>query len=199
MFGVQESQPVVLESEMNDEQFFRFCVINRDLRIERSARGQVIIMAPLGGSSSSGEIKLSQIFGNWAERDGRGRVFGSTAGFTLPNGAMRSPDISWVRNERLEELTDEQWEKFLPLCPDFVLELRSPSDSMRTLREKMQEYMENGSELGWLLDPERKQLLIYRPGAVPEMIENPGEISGEPVLRGFTLDVRQIWRAMEKR
>jgi Uma2 family endonuclease len=156
-------------------------------------------MAPLGGSSSLAENELSYLFTSWAKRDGRGRVFGSNAGFNLPNGAMRSPDISWVRNERLERLTEEQWEKFLPLCPDFVLELRSPSDSMRALKEKMEEFIANGSELGWLLDPERKQVLIYRPGQPPQLIENPGEISGEPVLRGFTLDVRQIWRAMQRR
>jgi Uma2 family endonuclease len=128
MFEVAEPKPMVLKSEMNDEQFFRFCVINRDLRIERTARGDLIVMAPLGGSSSSAENELSYLFTSWAKRDGCGRVFGSNAGFNLPNGAMRSPDISWVRNERLEKLTEEEWEKFLPLCPDFVLELRSPSD-----------------------------------------------------------------------
>src|SRR5262249_7238750 len=122
--------------QMDDEQLFRFCQINRDLQIERNADGDIIIMAPVGGSSAFGSGKLTTIFGVWAERDGTGRIFGSSGGFILPNHAMRSPNVAWVRNERLDALTDEEWNKFLPLCPDFVLELRSPSDSLRTLQRK---------------------------------------------------------------
>lgn len=185
--------------QMDDEQLFQFCVINRDLQIERDADGDVIIMAPEGGSSGRGSNKLSAEFEVWAERDGKGQVFGPSAGFILSNKAMRSPDIAWVRSERLDALTDEEWQKFLPLCPDFVLELRSPSDSLRRLQRKMEEYCSNGAQLGWLLDPISKSVHIYRPGTVPEILDNPSTISGEPLLRGFTLDLQKIWAVMERR
>ena len=196
-------QPLVVHTrpvlEMDDEQFFQFCQLNRDLQIERTADGDITIMAPEAGSSGRGSSKLNALFNQWAERDGTGQVFGSSTGFNLPNGATRSPDVAWVRNERLEKLTDEQWQKFLPLCPDFVLELRSPSDAMRPLREKMEEYRENGAQLGWLLDPLNKQVHVYRLGAAVDILENPATVSGEPLLRGFVLDVLQIWAAMERK
>src|SRR5205807_1505586 len=113
--------------------------------------------------------------------------------------AVRSPDVAWVRNERLDALTDQQWQKFLPLCPDFVLELRSPSDTLRALQKKMQEYCENGARLGWLLDPVSKRVHIYRPGAAVEVLDHPASVSGEPPLRGFALDVPQIWAVMERK
>jgi len=136
---------------------------------------------------------------NGPASDGTGQVFGSSTGFNLPNGATRSPDVAWVRNERLDALTDEQWHKFLPLCPDFVLELRSPSDLMRALHKKMEEYRENGAQLGWLLDPASKQVHIYRPGAAVGIVNDPATLSGEPLLRGFVLDVPQIWAVMERK
>jgi len=185
--------------QLDDDKLFRFCQINRDLQIERTSDGDIIIMAPEGGSSGHGSGKLTQIFGIWAECDGRGEVFGSSTGFTLPNHAMRSPDVAWVRNERLDPLTDEEWQKFLPLCPDFVLELRSPSDSLRNLQRKMEEYCANGAELGWLLDPINKSVHIYRPDAATEILENPATVSGEPLLRGFVLDLQKIWAAMERK
>jgi len=117
----------------------------------------------------------------------------------LPNGATRSPDISWVRNERLERLSEEQWEKFLPLCPDFVLELRSTSDSLRVLKEKLEEYIDNGAQLGWLIDPDDERAYIYRPNKTPQMLDKARQISGEPVLRGFILDFAQVWRTMKRR
>lgn len=184
--------------ELDDEQFFQFCQINRDLQIERTAEGDILIMALEGGSSGYGGTQLVLLFGQWAESDGTGRVFGSSTGFILPNGATRSPDISWVRNERLRTLTDKQWKRFLPLCPDFVLELRSPSDSLRRLERKMEEYRLNGAQLGWLLDPMGKQVQVYRPGMEVEVLSNPAELSGEPVLRGFVLEVPKIWAAMER-
>ena len=137
--------------------------------------------------------------GVWAESDGTGQVFGSSTGFTLPNGATRSPDVAWVRNDRLDALTEEEWQKFLPLCPDFVLELRSPSDAMGALQKKMEEYRENGAQLGWLLDPVSKRVHVYRPGAAVEVLDNPASVAGEPVLRGFVLDVLQIWAVMERK
>ncbi len=129
----------------------------------------------------------------WTRQDNTGAAFDSSGGFVLPNGAMRSPDASWVRGERLAALTAEQKRKFLPLCPDFVIELRSPSDSLATLQAKMREYMENGARLGWLLDPESRLVHVYRPGESPQVLEGPDKLSGDPVLSSFTLDLKTIW------
>lgn len=200
LFG---QEPLIVHTrpaiDMDDEEFFHFCRLNGDLRIERTAEGDIIIMAPEAGSSGRGSSKLNALFHQWSERDGTGQVFGSSTGFNLPNGATRSPDVAWVRNERLDALTDEQWQKFLPLCPDFVLELRSPSDSMGALHKKMEEYRENGAQLGWLLDPASKQVHIYRPGRAVEIVNDPTTLSGEPLLRGFVLEVPQIWAVMERK
>jgi len=193
---VVHTGPVI---QMDDEQLFQFCQINRDLQIERNADGDIIIMSPEGGSSGRGSSMLNASFENWAERDGTGQVFNSSTGFILPNRATRSPDVAWVRDERLDALTDEEWRKFLPLCPDFVLELRSPSDSLRTLQLKMEEYCQNGAQLGWLLDPVTKSVHIYRPDSAPEILDNPATISGEPLFRGFVLDLQKIWAAMERK
>src|SRR5436190_11135774 len=148
-------QPVVVHTrhaiELDDEQFFRLCQANRDLQIERTAQGDILITAPEGGSSGRASSKLTALFDRWAERDATGQVFGCSTGFRLPNGAIRAPDVAWVRNNRLDMLSDEQWQRFLPLCPDFVLELRSLSDAIRALQNKMEEYLDNGSQLGWLL------------------------------------------------
>lgn len=196
-------QPVIVHTrpaiELDDEQFFQFCRINRDLQIERTAQGDLVIMAPEAGSSGYGGTKLVALFDHWAERDGSGRVFGPSTGFILPNGAIRAPDVSWVLNERLEALTDEEWQRFLPLCPDFVLELRSPSDPLRPLQQKMEEYRTNGAQLGWLLDPVNQQVHLYRLGAGVEVLNAPAAVSGEPLLRGFVLDVPQIWAVMERK
>ncbi len=185
--------------DLDDEQFFQFCQLNRDLQIERTAEGDILIMAPEGGSSGRGSSRLTALFDNWAERDGTGQVFGSSTGFRLSNGAVRAPDVAWVRNRRLDELTERQWQRFLPLCPDFVLELRSPSDSLRRLEQKMGEYLDNGAQLGWLLDPQSKRVFVYRPGAKVEILENPATVCGEPILRGFVLEVPRLWAAMERR
>ena len=190
------TRPVI---DMDEEQFFQFCQLNRDLQIERTAGGDIVIMAPEAGSSGRGSSKLVAMFEQWAERDGTGQVFGSSTGFNLPNGATRSPDVAWVRNDRLDALTEEEWQKFLPLCPDFVLELRSPSDAMGALQKKMEEYRENGAQLGWLLDPVDKRVHVYRPGAAVEVLDNPASVAGEPVLRGFVMDVLQIWAVMERK
>ncbi|PYJ07903.1 MAG: hypothetical protein DME25_02755 [Verrucomicrobia bacterium] len=198
-----EAPPIMVQTspviELDDDSLLRFCQINRELRIERTADGKLIIMSPEGGSGGLGNAELIQVFGNWAKRDGTGRVFGSSTGFILPNKAMRAPDVSWVLKERLARLTKEELKKFLPLCPDFVLELRSESDSIGVLKAKMEEYMANGARLGWLLDPVRKQAHIYRPKKRPEILTNPAKISGEPLLKGFVLDLPAIWAAMEGR
>jgi Uma2 family endonuclease len=196
-----ERNPTVLhtgpEWQMDNDQFFRFCSRNKELRIERSANGDIIIMAPEGSGSGSGNAELAYFFVDWARRDGTGRIFTSSAGFILPNGAMRSPDVAWVQNNRLADVPPAQRKKFLPICPDFVLELRSPSDRLADLKVKMQEYLKNGARLGWLLDPAHKQAIVYRPKATPKIIENPQRMSGAPVLPGFTLDVPQIWAAID--
>ncbi|CAN5196262.1 Uma2 family endonuclease [soil metagenome] len=180
--------------DMDEQQFFEFCRINRGWRIERSAEGDLEIMVPTGGETSSRNFNLVVQLGAWVERDGTGVAFDSGGGFILPNGAMRSPDASWLRRERLAELTAEQKQRFLPLCPDFVIELRSPSDPLTPLEAKMREYLENGARLGWLLDPGEKKVHVYQPEEDIQILENPRKVSGDPVLQGFVLDLRPIWR-----
>lgn len=181
--------------EMDDEQFFHFCSVNRDLRIERTAEGEIEIMPPTGWETGRRNMAIAGQLWAWALRDGTGVATDSSAGFNLPNGATRAPDAAWVRRERLAGLTTEQKERFLPLCPDFVVELRSPSDGLDALREKMEEYMENGARLGWLLDAPEKRCYVYRPGRETELLEEPATLSAEPELAGFTLDLAPIWNA----
>ncbi|MDA1312333.1 MAG: Uma2 family endonuclease [Acidobacteria bacterium] len=178
---------------LSDDQFFDFCQVNRDLRIERTAHGEIIVMSPAGGGSSNRNLRLSVQIEAWAERDGTGVAFDSSGGFILPNKAMRSPDASWVERSRLVTLTKEQKDKFLPLCPDFAVELRSPSDRLSVLRRKMQEYIANGTCLGWLIDPLERKVHIYKPGEQPRILDNPNTLSGEPVLPGFELKLERIW------
>lgn len=180
---------------MDDEQFFQFCQLNRDLRIERTATGKVIIMSPAGGETGSRNAELTFALRQWAKRNKRGVAFDSSTGFILPNSAIRSPDGAWVLRERLTSLTPRQKQKFLPLCPDFVIELRSPTDEVADLQEKMVEYIANGAQLGWLLIPETQAVYIYRPDAAPEHLQNPTQINGEPVAPGFVLELADIWDA----
>jgi Uma2 family endonuclease len=179
--------------EMSDDDFFEFCQLNGELRIERTAEGEIIIMPPTGGETGHRNVKIIVQLELWSGRDGSGHAFGSSTGFMLPNGAERSPDAAWVLRSRLATLTKEQKQRFLPLCPDFVIELRSPSDTVAQLRNKLEEYMENGARLGWLLDPATRRVHIYRPGLKPEIVEGPADVSGETVLPGFTLNLKEIW------
>lgn len=192
-----ESRPVVIRLQpvfdVTEDKFFEFCQLNAEWRIERTAQGEVLIMPPTGGETGSRETKLSTQLTNWAEHDGTGVAFGSSTGFDLPNGATRSPDASWVERSRLEMLTPEQKKKFLPLCPDFVIELRSPSDRLDDLKEKMQEYIDNGARLGWLLDPISRRVYVYLPGSPVECLDNPQNISAAPTLPGFKLDLARAW------
>jgi Uma2 family endonuclease len=178
---------------VTEEDFFAFCQLNPDWRLERTAEGEVIFMPPAGGETGRQNSQFNRLLGNWAEADGTGVVFDSSTGFELPNGAKRSPDAAWVRRSRWEALTPEQRRKFPPLCPDFVAELRSPSDALETLQEKMEEYLANGAELGWLIDPLERKVTIYRPGTEPVCLDNPEQVNGDPVLPGFVLDLRRIW------
>ena len=179
--------------KMSDERFFEFCQSNKDLRIEQSAKGEIIIMPPTGWETGERNAEITTQLRNWAKKDKRGKVGDSSTGFKLPNGAKRSPDASWVLKKRLEKFTDKELQKFLPLCPDFVLELSSRTDSLKDLQEKMDEYMENGARLGWLLDSKNKRVLIYRPNEAIEVLKNPETVSGESVLENFKLNLREIW------
>lgn len=149
-------------------------------------------MAPAGGDASDRNAEIAFQLRRWAKRDGSGRTFDSSGGFRLPNGAVRSPDASWVGNARLATLTDDQRRRFLPLCPDFVVELRSPSDSLPALQDKMREYIDNGARLGWLIDPAGGQVFVYVAGTAPERLDTPAGVSGDPVLPGFRLDMDEI-------
>ena len=179
--------------QMNDDEYFHFCQLNHDLRIERSSEGDIIVLAPTGGRGGIQNAELLVAFGNWAKRDGSGRFFDSSTEFILPNRAGRAPDLSWVRNERWDSLTEKEQEQFPPLCPDFVVELRSKTDRLKTLMAKMEEYTANGAQLGWLIDPLERKVHIYRPGVDPEVIDDPETVSGEPLLKGFVLDLRALW------
>jgi Uma2 family endonuclease len=192
-----EIPPLVLRLapviDMSDEQFFELCHLNRDLRIERTSQGDLVIMPPTGSETGGINFRLTGVFFYWVEADGTGVGFDSSTGFTLPNGATRSPDLAWVKRDRWEGLTPDQRKGFAPLCPDFVLELRSSSDALGHVQAKMQEYLDNGAQLGWLIDPIEKKVYIYRPQAPVECLDSPESISGNPVLPGFVLELGRVW------
>ena len=174
---------------LDNDRLLELCSRNRDLRIERTAAGELILMSPAGGKTSDRNAEIVAQLRSWARRDGTGRSFDSSGGFNLTNGAMRSPDAAWVERSRLGALTDEQRERFLPLCPTFVIELRSPTDSLSALEAKMREYLDNGARLGWLIDPSDQRVHVYRPGVPVEVLENPSSVAADPELP------RQIGRA----
>ena len=179
--------------EMTDEQFFQLCQNNRELRFERNANGELIIMPPTGGETGNRNGRLNQQLFNWTDADGTGIAFDSSTCFKLPNGADRSPDASWIKLERWDALTDEEKQKFPPICPDFIIELLSPSDSLKTTQEKMKEYIDNGVRLGILINRKSRQVEIYRPGKEVEVLNSPATVSGEDVLKGFVLNLGMIW------
>lgn len=179
--------------DLTDDQLLKLSGLNRDLRLEWTAEGALEVMSPTGGETGNQNLTLTVHVGSWAMRDGSGVAFDSSTGFRLPNGAVRSPDASWVTRERLVVLSAEQKRKYIPLCPDFVLELRSPSDALTTIEAKLREYIANGARLGWLLDPETRTVQVYRPDQAVETRTNPETLAGDSVLPGFTLDLRHIW------
>lgn len=179
--------------DLTGEQFFHFCQLNPELRIERMAEGDIAIMAPAGGETSARNLRLSAQVAVWADADGSGVAFDSSGGFELPDGSVRSPDIAWVRRVRLARLTPDQKRRFLPLCPDFVMELRSPSDPLTAVQRKMEAYRANGVRLGWLIDPAHRRVAVYRPAEGVRWHDQPALISGDPVLPGFTLRLTAIW------
>lgn len=177
--------------ELTDEQFFQLCRNNQDLRIERTAQGELILMPPTGWGSGTRNAKLTQRLGNWTEADGTGVAFDSSTGYKLPNGANRSPDASWISRERLEALNPDPT-RFMPMAPDFAVELLSATDSLRVTQQKMQEYIACGVRLAWLIDPQNQQVEIYRLGQNVEVLRSPTSLSGEDVLPGFVLDLTGI-------
>jgi Uma2 family endonuclease len=176
---------------MTDEQFYQICQANRDLRFECTVKGELVIMPPTGWDTGKRNADLTTDLNLWNRQTQLGIAFDSSTGFTLPNGANRSPDAAWVRKERLEALNPDPT-GFLPLVPDFVVNLRSASDNLKPLQEKMQEYMANGVCLGWLINPKDQQVEIYRPNQEVEVLPSPTNLSGQDVLPGFVLELSQI-------
>lgn len=178
---------------VTDDQFYKLCQANPELRLERKATGEVVIMPPTGGETGIRNFKISGQLWNWHEQYQSGQAFDSSTGFKLPNGATRSPDACWISQYRWDALPAKQQRGFVPLCPDFVIELRSPTDDIEDTREKMQEYIDNGARLGWLIDPETRTVEIYEPGEEVEILYNPERVSGEPILPGFLLNMKRVW------
>lgn len=179
---------------VTQEQFAALAAANRDLRLERTALGELIVNPPTGWETGERNRSLTGQLDRWyEEHEDLGKAFDSSTGFILPNGATRSPDASWVSGERWQALTSEQKGTFANICPDFVVELRSSSDSLKSVQAKMREYIDNGALLGWLIDPQQRRVEIYRPGLDVEVLENPAELSGEAVLPGFVLNLRRVW------
>lgn len=186
--------PKALALCVTQEQFAALAVVNRDLRLERTSKGELIVNPPTGWETGERNRSLTGQLDRWyEENEDLGKAFDSSTGFILPNGATRSPDASWVSQERWQELAPEQKGTFANICPDFVIELRSRSDTLKSLQEKMREYIANGARLGWLIDPQNRRVEIYRPGLAVEVLENPEELSGEEVLPSFILNLRRIW------
>ena len=183
----------IVRRQINDADFRRLCQRNEACRIEMSKEGVIEIMPPTGGESGHRNAQLGRWLGNWAEESGTGLDFDSSTIFKLPNDAKRSPDASWVRKEIWEMLTEEEREGFPPICPNFVIELRSSTDRLQPLKDKMQEYLDNGAELGWLIDPIERKVYVYRSGVPVECLDNPETLSGDPFLLGFVLPVARLW------
>ena len=198
LHGIDEESTVRIlpEHRMSSEEFLRFCQANPDWRIEQTADGEITIMPPAGGETGHRNFEVAVELGIWARRDRRGKGFDSSTGFELPNGATRSPDAAWIVNERLSKLTDKQKRVFIPLCPDFVIEIQSPSDALPQLKRKMHEWIDNGAPLGWLIQPDVREVLVYRPGTPPELRQNLESIEGEGPVAGFVLDLTGIWAGL---
>jgi Uma2 family endonuclease len=179
--------------ELTDERFEQICQSNRDLRFERTSTGELVVMSPAGSDTGRQNCEVSGQLWLWNRQVRLGVSFDSSAGFTLPNGAIRSPDASWIKQERWDTLNASQKRKFAPICPDFVIELCSPSDRIIDVQTKMQEYLNNGTRLGWLIDPESKSAQIYRQNQRVEVQNAPNSLSGEDILPGFELDLQEIW------
>jgi Uma2 family endonuclease len=177
-------EPVV---KLTHQEFYQLCVANPDAKLELTSSGELVVMSPTGGVSGNRNIKISHRLERWSEIDGTGVSFDSSTMFKLPNGAFRSPDAVWISLARWNQVSLDEQESFPPICPDFVVELRSKTDTLKSIQDKMQEYLNNGTRLGFLLNPQGKQVEIYRQGQVKEVVNEPGDVSGEEVLMGFVL------------
>jgi Uma2 family endonuclease len=184
--------PLQLAINLTDEQFWQLCQRNREYRFEVNAQGDLIIMPPTGSDTGRRNFDIIVQLGMWNKKYKLGIAFDSSTGFTLSNGAKRSPDASWIKLARWNSLTIEEQEKFAPICPDFVVELRSKTDALKPLQKKMQEYIDNGTKLGWLIDRQNQQVEIYRINKTMEIIKSPSSLSGENILPNFTLDLTEI-------
>ncbi len=199
LIGIEKSASIRIEpgsapdARMSPEEFFRFCQANSEWQIELSAEGEILIMPPAGYDSGYYEGEVLAQLRNWARRDGRGRSFGPSTGFLLPNGAILAPDAAWVSNARASVLTPAQRRKFAPVCPEFVMEVKSPSDSLPRLKRKMREWIDNGAMLGWLILPDEEIVLVFRQASPVEVIESTTSIAGEGPVQGFELDLTEIW------
>jgi Uma2 family endonuclease len=180
------------ELPLDDKALLTLSLANPGLQLERNAQGELIVMSPAGGKSSLRNAELVYQLKVWAKKDKTGTVFDSSGGFSLPNGAVRAPDACWVSNEQIAKLTDEELEAFPPLCPEFVIELRSATDTLKSLQEKMGEYIANGTKLGWLLDAKTKNVYVYTPEGVT-VLEAPEKIEATGKLQGFVLDLLEVW------
>jgi Uma2 family endonuclease len=184
---------IVPEGPVSDEELLRFSLANKDLRVERDKTGEIVLMTPTGNRTGMKSLYIGRMLGNWTEEDGRGYAFDSNTGFSLPDGSMLSPDASWVMASRWDALTEEQKDTYSPICPEFVIELRSPSDRLAPLQDKMQAWIANGAELAWLVDPVRKVVEIYRPGQKLEAQEGHSAAYGEGAVGGFVLELGKVW------
>jgi len=180
--------------QLTQEQFEQLARVNRDLRLERTATGELMIMPPTGSITGNLNLDIEGQLWLWNRQTKLGQAFNSSTGFHLPNGANRSPDAAWVSQERWDSLTAEQQEGFAPLCPDFVVELRSAADNLKPPQEKMQEYLDNGTRLGFLIDRKHKKVEVYQPNQAVKVLDCPNSVSGAEVLPGFILDLTEVWK-----
>lgn len=186
--------PTTITLKISHEQFLDLALANRDLQLERNATGELIIMPPTGSYTGKINFDIAGQLWFWNRQTKLGEAFDSSTGFHLPNGSDRSPDAAWIKQEKWDTLSLEQKESFAPICPDFVLELRSKTDSLEKLPSKMRKYIENGASLGWLIDQKNQRVEIYRPGKDVEILEHPTSLSGENILPGFILDLTELWK-----
>jgi Uma2 family endonuclease len=184
---------LITERPLSDLELMRFCAANETLRVEREPNGEILVMTPAGWKTSNINPRIGRLLDEWAEADGRGYATDSNGGYTLPDGSMRAPDAAWVLRSRVEALTQEDQAGFAPVCPDFVIELRSPSDSLGELQAKMEQWIANGAEVAWLVDPIEKAVTVYRPGSEPEHHSNPTSVQGTGPIAGFELVLARVW------
>lgn len=191
--GAESTVRIEPERRLSPEEFFQFCQANEDWRIEQSANGEIEIMPPASMDTSGDNAYIIHKLFAWAERDGRGFVYDSNGGFRLRNGATRSPDATWISRAARDRIPQEERQIFPRVCPEFVIELASPSDSLPRLKRKMREWIENGAQLAWLIDPRSRTAIIYRPEREPETLESPDQLCSERSVEGFVLDMRRVW------